>query len=218
MSTNHSSSTKLSSENVSCDNKVGFLAPESLISKLTEFEIQRAQRKISSTARNLARCAPPAHRKEMVKLLNIGLYVQQCFEKSQQIPQQDINGALAIFLYGIWSINNRGNHIPAQSFSKLILSTQNVLKKWGNFINEYGKSPQAKRQSLYETFAMVGNWLLMIQDHLNSQPDEAALNNVKIMAREIIIRSLKIEPDSILISRDGSLTIMPLNRTYEISI
>jgi hypothetical protein len=64
---------------------------------------------------------------------------------------------------------------------------------------------------------MVGNGLLMIQHHLNSQLDDTVLNNVKIMAQEIIIRSLKIEPESILISQDGNLTLVRTNRPYEIS-
>jgi hypothetical protein len=153
----------------------------------------------------------------MEKLLNIGLYVQQRFEQSHQIQKQDINGALAIFLYGIWSMNNQGNQIPGESFPQLITSTHKVLTNWGDFLKEYDMSTQRKRLSLYETFAMVGNWLLMIQYHLNSQPDDTVLNNVKIIVREIIIKSLKIEPDSILISQNGSLTLVSIKRPYEIS-
>ncbi|MCG8124541.1 MAG: hypothetical protein N0E55_11370, partial [Candidatus Thiodiazotropha taylori] len=63
--------------------------------------------------------------------------------------------------------------------------------------------------------AMVGNWLLMIQHHLTSQPDETALNNVKIMVREIITRSLKIEPELISISQEGELTITEQSHTTQ---
>jgi hypothetical protein len=215
--TNQTYNTESSSKYVSSKNGGTCQAPETLINELSEIEIKRALRKISSTAKSLASSAPPANRKEMEKLLNIGLYIQQRFEQSQQIPKQDINGALAIFLYGIWSINNQGNQISGESFSRLITSTHEVLTNWGDFLREYDKSAHGKRQSLYETFAMVGNWLLMIQHHLNSQPDDTALNNVKIMVREIIIRSLKIEPESILISQDGSLTLVPKQSTHEIS-
>jgi hypothetical protein len=146
----------------------------------------------------------------MENLFNIGHYLQQRFEQFQNLPQQDINGALAIFLYGIWSVYNPGHRIPGKSFPRLIASTHAVLADWGDFLKVYEKSARSKRQSLYETFSMVGNWLLMIQHHLSTQPDETALNNVKIMVREIITRSLKIEPESIFISQDGDLMLIPL--------
>jgi hypothetical protein len=154
----------------------------------------------------------------MEKLLKLGLYVQQRFEQRQHLPEQDINGAIAVFLYGIWSIHNQGNRIPGESFINLIASTHEVLTKWGDFLKEYDKSAQGKRQSLYETFAMVGNWLLMIQQHLNSHPDDTVLDNVKIMVREIITRSLKIEPETIQISQDGSLMLIPVKHTHEIYV
>jgi hypothetical protein len=151
----------------------------------------------------------------MEKLLNIGLDVQKRFEQIQKLPKQDINGALAIFLYGIWSVNNKGSRIPGYAFAQLIVSTHEVLTNWGDFLVEYSKSPRGKRQSLYETFAMVGNWLLMIQCHLNSQPDDTKLSNVKIMVREIIIHSLKIEPESIFIDQEGKLALVPLTYAQE---
>ncbi len=187
--------------------------PETLLDELSEIEIQRAVRKRSSTAEKLARNAPQPHRKEMEKLFNIGLYVQQRFEQIHKLPKQDINGALAIFLYGIWSTYNPGRRIPGASFPQLIASTHEVLADWGDFLKTYEKSTSGKRQSLYETFAMVGNWLLMIQHHLNAQPDDTALNNVKIMVREIIIRSLKIEPECIIIGQDGRLMLIPLSHS-----
>jgi hypothetical protein len=190
--------------------------PEALLHDLSEIEMHRALRKKTSTAINLARSAPQQHRSEMEKLLNIGLYVQKRFERIQKLPKQDINGALAIFLYGVWSVNNKGSRIPGNAFAQLIASTHEVLTNWGDFLKEYHKSPCGKRQSLYETFAMVGNWLLMIQYHLNEQPDDTTLENVKIMVREIIKHSLKIEPESIIIDQKGHLTIKPLANIQEI--
>ncbi|MGD9170911.1 MAG: hypothetical protein PVI97_12730 [Candidatus Thiodiazotropha sp.] len=186
--------------------------PETLINELSEIDIHRALHKKSSTAKNLARSAPQQHRAEMEKLLNIGLYVQQRFEMIQKLPKQDINGALAIFLYGIWSVNNKGSRIPGKAFAQLIVSTHEVMANWGNFINEYYNSPLGKRQSLYETFAMIGNWLLMIQYHLNGQLDDTTMNNVKIMVHEIITRSLKIYPESIFIDQEGHLALVPLTQ------
>jgi hypothetical protein len=173
-------------------------------------EIQEAIRKKSPTAEKLALNAPGPHRRQLIKLFKIGLYVQQRFEVLQQLPKQDINGAVAIFLYGIWSINHQGRRIPEQAFPKLIASTHEQLENSGDFLKNYKKSPRGKRESLYETFAMVGIWLLMIQHHLATQPDNTSLENVKIMTREILIYSLKIEPQSIDIDKDGHLKIDPI--------
>lgn len=210
MITNHTPDTSSQSTGHPDEDIKACQDPESLLKELSEIEIQRAIRKKSATAEKLARNAPQPHRKEMENLFNIGHYLQQRFEQFQNLPQQDINGALAIFLYGIWSVYNPGHRIPGKSFPRLIASTHAVLADWGDFLKVYEKSARSKRQSLYETFSMVGNWLLMIQHHLSTQPDETALNNVKIMVREIITRSLKIEPESIIISQDGDLMLIPL--------
>ncbi|MET0091789.1 MAG: DUF6683 family protein [Candidatus Thiodiazotropha sp.] len=198
-------------------NNAGHQDPETLLDELSEIEIQRAVRKRTTTAEKLARNAPQAHRKEMEKLFNIGLYVHERFEQIHKLPRRDINGALAIFLYGIWSTYNPGHRIPGPSFPRLITSSHEILAKWGDFLETYERSAAGKRQSLYETFAMVGNWLLMIQHHLSAQPDDTALNNVKIMVREIIVRSLKIEPECIIIGQDGHLMLIPLTHSQEIS-
>ena len=182
---------------------------ESLFNDLTERELHNAVRIKSSSAAKLARHAPQAHRGEMEKLFNISLYIHQRFEEIHKLPRQDIHGAISIFLYGIWSLHNQGATIPGEQFTNLVNNTRHTMLERGGFLKDYEKSTKKQRQPLYETFAMVGNWLLMIQHHLTSQPDETALNNVKIMVREIITRSLKIDPESIVISQDGHLTISP---------
>ncbi|MES9830647.1 MAG: DUF6683 family protein [Candidatus Thiodiazotropha sp. DIVDIV] len=184
---------------------------ESLFNDLTEFELHSAVSKKSSTASKLARNAPKQHRGEMENLFNISLYIHQRFEQIHELPKQDIHGAITIFLYGIWSIYNQGSSIPGKQFKNLINSTTEIMRARAEFIKEYEKSSNDNREALYETFAMVGNWLLMIQHHLTSQPDETALSNVKIMVREIITRSLKLEPESIAISQQGDLTISSQN-------
>jgi hypothetical protein len=191
-------------------NTESYSDPQTLLNKLTEVEIQQAIRKKSSTAEKLALNTPQPHRGQMVKLLKIGLYVQQRFEIFQQRPKQDINSAIAIFLYGIWSINNQGRRIPEGALSQLIASTQERLKVCGNFLEKNKKSPQEKRLSHYETFAMIGVWLLMIQHHLATQPNDTALENIKIMAQEILTYRLKIEPQSIDIDQDGRLHADPI--------
>ncbi|MEW8205994.1 MAG: DUF6683 family protein [Candidatus Thiodiazotropha taylori] len=188
---------------------------ESLFNELTEQEIKSAVRKKSSTATKLARNAPQQHRGEMEKLFKLSLFIHQRFEEIHKLPQKDIHGAITIFLYGIWSIYNQGATIPGKQFDKLVKQTRDTMRERAEFLKEYEKSTSGNRSALYETFAMVGNWLLMIQHHLTSQPDETALNNVKIMVREIITRSLKIEPESISISQEGDLTITEQNRTTQ---
>ncbi|MCG7900610.1 MAG: hypothetical protein JAY99_18885 [Candidatus Thiodiazotropha lotti] len=188
---------------------------ESLFNELTEQEIKSAVRKKSSTASKLSRNAPQQHRGEMEKLFNISLFIHQRFEEIHKLPKQDIHGAITLFLYGIWSIYNRGATIPGKQFDKLVTQTRDTMRERTEFLKEYEKSTSDNRSALYETFAMVGNWLLMIQHHLTSQPDEMALNNVKIMVREIITRSLKIEPESISISQEGDLTITAQNCTTQ---
>ncbi|MES9943167.1 MAG: DUF6683 family protein [Candidatus Thiodiazotropha sp. 6PLUC2] len=184
---------------------------ESLFNELTEFELHSAVKKKSTTASKLARNAPKQHRGEMENLFNISLYIHQRFEQIHKLPQQDIHGAITIFLYGIWSIFNQGASIPGKQFKNLIESTTEVMYARTEFLKEYENTSKKNRDALYETFAMVGNWLLMIQHHLTSQPDETALNNIKIMVREIITRSLKIEPESIAISQEGKLIISSQN-------
>ncbi|MEW8625320.1 MAG: DUF6683 family protein [Candidatus Thiodiazotropha sp.] len=188
---------------------------ESLFNELTEQEIKSAVRKKSSTAAKLSRNAPQQHRGEMEKLFNISLFIHHRFEEIHKLPKQDIHGAITIFLYGIWSIYNQGATIPGKQFDKLVNQTRDTMRARTEFLKEYEKSTSGNRSALYETFAMVGNWLLMIQHHLTSQPDETALNNVKIMVREIITRSLKIEPESISISQEGDLTITDQNCTTQ---
>jgi hypothetical protein len=188
---------------------------ESLFNELTEKEIKSAVGKKSSTAAKLARNAPQEHRGEMEKLFNISLFIHHRFEEIHKLPKQDINGAITIFLYGIWSIYNQGNTIPGKQFGNLVKQTQQTMRSRTEFLKDYENSTLGNRSALYETFAMVGNWLLMIQHHLTSQPDETALNNVKIMVREIITRSLKIEPESISISQEGDLTITDQNCTTQ---
>ena len=182
---------------------------ETLFNDLTEFELHSAVKTKSTTAAKLARNAPRQHQGEMENLFNISLYIHQRFETIHELPKQDIHGAITIFFYGIWSIYNRGASIPGQQFKNLIDNTRKLMIERADFLKEYEKSTSKNRAALYETFAMVGNWLLMIQHHLNSQPDETALNNIKIMVREIITRSLKVEPESIAISQQGDLTISP---------
>jgi hypothetical protein len=188
---------------------------ESLFNELTEQEIKSAVDAKSSTAAKLARNAPQEHRGEMEKLFNISLFIHHRFEEIHKLPKQDIHGAITIFLYGIWSIYNGGNTIPGTQFGNLVNQTRETMRARTEFLKEYEKSTNGNLSALYETFAMVGNWLLMIQHHLTSQPDETALNNVKIMVREIITRSLKIEPESISISQEGDLTITDQNCTTQ---
>jgi hypothetical protein len=180
---------------------------ETLFNDLTEKELFKAVSNRSSTASKLARNAPKQHRGEMEKLFNISLYIHQRFEQIHKLPKQDIHGAITIFLYGIWSIYNQGATIPGNQFTNLVKNTQETMIAREDFLKEYEKSPNSNRIALYETFAMIGNWLLMIQHHLTSQPDDTALDNIKIMVREIITRSLKIEPESITITQEGELTI-----------
>ncbi|MCG7871703.1 MAG: hypothetical protein N0C81_04725 [Candidatus Thiodiazotropha lotti] len=187
----------------------------SLFNELTEQEIKSAVRKKSSTAAKLARNAPQQHRGEMEKLFNISLFIHHRFEEIHKLPKQDIHGAITIFLYGIWSIYNQGAALPGKRFDTLVTQTRDTMRERAEFLKEYEKSSSGNRSALYETFAMIGNWLLMIQHHLTSQPDETALNNVKIMVREIITRSLKIEPESISISQEGELTITDQNCTTQ---
>jgi hypothetical protein len=193
--------------------KVVYRDHESLFNDLTEQEIKSAAGKKSSTAVKLARNAPKEHRGEMEKLFNISLFIHHRFEEIHKLPKQDINGAITIFLYGIWSIYNQGNTIPGNQFGNLVNHTQVTMRAHTEFLKDFENSTHENRSALYETFAMVGNWLLMIQHHLTSQPDDNALNNVKIMVREIITRSLKIEPESISISQEGELTITDQNCT-----
>jgi hypothetical protein len=184
---------------------------ESLFNEMTEQEIQNAVRKKSSTAAKLAKNAPQQHRGEMEKLFNISLFIHHRFEEIHKLPKQDIHGAITIFLYGIWSIYNQGATIPGEQFQNLVDQTRDTMRARAEFLKEYEKSSSNNRSALYETFAMIGNWLLMIQHHLTSQPDETSLNNVKMMVREISSRSLKIEPESIFITEQGELTITDHN-------
>jgi hypothetical protein len=180
---------------------------ESLFNELTERELHTAVTNKSSTASKLARNAPKQHRGEMEKLFNISLFIHKRFEQIHNLPKQDIHGAITIFLYGIWSIYNQGATIPGKQFDTLIKNTRETMRERAEFLKEFEKSTKANQAALYETFAMVGNWLLMIQHHLTSQPNDTALNNIKIMVKEVITRSLKIEPEAIAISQEGELTI-----------
>jgi hypothetical protein len=143
----------------------------------------------------------------MEKLFNISLFIHKRFEQIHNLPKQDIHGAITIFLYGIWSIYNQGATIPGKQFDTLIKNTRETMRERAEFLKEFEKSTKANQAALYETFAMVGNWLLMIQHHLTSQPNDTALNNIKIMVKEVITRSLKIEPEAIATSQEGELTI-----------
>jgi hypothetical protein len=182
---------------------------DTLFNELSEQEIHTAIKQRYSTAAKLARNAPKPYRCEMEKLFNISLFIHKRFEQIHNLPKQDINGAITIFLYGVWSLHNQCATIPGSSFSNLIENTRQMLEKRGDFLKEYEKANNRKQQSLYETFSMIGNWLLMIQHHLTSQPQNTALNNIKDMIYEIITRSLKINPETIVIRQDGQLTLAP---------
>ena len=148
--------------------------------ELTETEINNALNGKSAVAAKMAANFPSATRQDMEKLFNLALFVHRKSEKLLGLPENDIYGAGAAFVYGNWSVYNDGMTVPDEHLSTMVSEIRTLLNEQApEFQKQYQQASKADQLAAYEEMAIIGNWMLIMQQALKQESNLQALANLK---------------------------------------
>ena len=189
---------------------------ESLVKKkvpgITKEDVEKALNGSNETAARLAKAFPESvDRKSVEKLYNLALFQHRQSEKLLGLPEGDVYGAMAAFLYGNWSVYNGGKLVKDQYLPTVVKDFRAMAEQTG-LDKQFNASSEAEKKLAYEEFAMVGNWMLIMSQTIKQQKnlDEAAkkeqMGKLKELAKGYFSR-LGIKPEQFDISDDGHIEL-----------
>ncbi|MCF6288314.1 MAG: hypothetical protein L3J53_03635 [Proteobacteria bacterium] len=172
---------------------------------MTEADVKAALNNKSATAKQLAMVFPEGQeRNDMEKLYNVSLFAHQQSEAMLGITKGDIYGALAAYLYGNWSSCNNGQTIPDESLVNMVNNVRRLLQPVMD--EKFNSSSEAEIKLAYEEFAIVGNWMLIMQAHLRQNPNPQFSESLKSLATQYL-RNLQIDPEQINFTQEGDVVL-----------
>ena len=175
------------------------------IEGISEADVKAAMNYKSETATRLAAAFPEGEeRNSMEKLYNLSLFAHQQSEALLGIEKGDIYGAIAAYLYGNWSSCNNGQTIPDESLVNMVNNVRTLLQPAMD--EKFNTASEADKKQAYEEFAIVGNWMLIMQVHLSQNPNEELSKSLKKLATEYL-QKLQISPEQLNFTQEGEVIL-----------
>ncbi|MEZ5934136.1 MAG: DUF6683 family protein [Alphaproteobacteria bacterium] len=118
-------------------------------------------------------------------------------EQQFDIPQNDLGGALAAFVAGSF-IAYRDQPFPDELFTPLVRQMRDAIHITGGFED----TSEAEKQELYESLAILGMFMAVTREALQSQSNPEAAANSRNAARGYL-QQLKLDPDRLRLTDQG---------------
>jgi len=186
--------------------QLGKSLSEKKVPGFSQADVKAAMEKKSKTATQLAAVFPEEKtRKDMEKLYNLALFTHQQSEVLLGIPKNDIYGALGAFLYGNWSSYNNGK-VVADKYLPTVVKDIKGLFESTDFAKKFKESSKAEQKLAYEEFAIIGNWMIIMQAQLKKEPNAEASEKLKSLATEYFAK-LQMKPGQFNISDKGHIEL-----------
>jgi|GEM_PF-6898420 len=172
----------------------------------SQADVKAAMEKKSKTATQLSAVFPEEKtRKDMEKLYNLALFTHQQSEVLLGLPKNDIYGAMGAFLYGNWSSYNNGKVVADKYLPTVVKDIKGIFEPT-DFAKKFEESSKAEQKLAYEEFAMIGNWMIIMQAQLKKEPNAEASEKLKSLATEYFAK-LQLKPEQFNISDKGHIEL-----------
>lgn len=158
----------------------------------------------SKTATALAATFPESNRVNAEKVFKLALYAHHKNEELLGIPKNDIYGAATAFLYGNWSSYHDGKTIEDKYLPTMVKEVKILLEP--SFSKKFANASHAEKNAAYEKFAMIGNWMVIMQLQLKKHPNPDASAKLKKIS-EGFLKEVGVEASRFDISREGHIEI-----------
>ena len=173
---------------------------------ISEADVIAAMEAKSDTAKKLAAVFPEGEtRSNMEKLYNLSLFSHKQSEIYLGLPKNDLYGALAAFLYGNWSSYNDGKTVPDKYLPTVAKDIKDLFEATP-VAKQIEESNEDEKKLAYEEFAIIGNWMLIMQQQLKKEPNPEASKRLKELSVQYFSR-LQIKPEQFNISDKGHIEL-----------
>lgn len=149
----------------------------------------------------MAQHYPVADRAEAERVFDNMLSGYGQIARQLGVPQNDVAGAVAAFIAGSWMAYH-DKDVADADFPTLVAQMREVLRSTPEFVN----APVARKQDLYEQLAILGTTMALTRAQLQQQPNAAQSARMKAAAGSYLTGFLKMDPDKLVIDRNGLST------------
>lgn len=156
---------------------------------------------LHQSATELAQRFPAAHRGAMTKAYEESFLFWQKLETQLGLTPNDVAAGVAAFIAGNYAAFMQ-RQVPDEDFKSLVLQMQSLLARNAAFTQS---SPAAKR-AMFEQLAMVGTFMAVYREHLNSRPSPNEEINFRNSAKANLEAGLGLSIERIQIGPQGLVT------------
>lgn len=153
---------------------------------------------VRQSAAELAQRFPAQHRAAMTKAYEESFAFWQKLETQLGLTPNDVGAGVAAFIAGNYSAFMQ-QQVADEDFKALVLQMQSLLARNAAFTQS---SPSAKR-AMFEQLAMVGTFMVVYREHLNSKPSPNEEVNFRNAAKANLEAALGLGVERIQIGRQG---------------
>ena len=153
---------------------------------------------LHQSATELAQRFPAQNRAAMTKAYEESFIFWQKLETQLGLTPNDVAAGVAAFIAGNYTAFMQ-QQVPDDDFKSLVLQMQSLLAQNPSFMQG---SPAAKR-SMFEQLAMVGTFMVVYREHLNSKPNPNEEVNFRNSAKANLEAALGLSVERIQIGRQG---------------
>ncbi|WP_457352022.1 DUF6683 family protein [Roseateles sp. P5_D6] len=153
---------------------------------------------VRQSATELAQRFPAAHRGAMTKAYEESFVFWQKLETQLGLTPNDAAAGVAAFIAGNYTALMQ-QPVPDEHFKSLVLQMQRMLGQNAAFTQS---SPAAKR-AMFEQLAMVGTFMVVYREHLNSKPNPNEEVNFRNAAKANLEAALGLGVERIQIGPQG---------------
>lgn len=153
---------------------------------------------LHQSATELAQRFPAPHRAAMTKAYEESFVFWQKLEAQLGLTPNDVAAGVAAFVAGNYAAFMQ-QQVPDEDFKALVLQMQGLLAQNAAFTQS---TPAAKR-SMFEQLAMVGTFMAVYREHLNSKPNPTEEVNFRNSAKANLEAALGLSVERIQIGPQG---------------
>lgn len=153
---------------------------------------------LHQSASELAQRFPAAHRAAMTKAFQESFVFWQKLEKQLGLTPNDVAAGVAAFIAGNYAAFMQ-RQVPDDDFKALVLQMQGLLARNAVFT----QSSAAAKRTMFEQLAMVGTFMAVYREHLNSKPSPGEEVNFRNAAKANLEAGLGLAVERIQIGSQG---------------
>lgn len=153
---------------------------------------------LRQSASELAQRFPAAHRAAMTKAYEESFIFWQKLEKQLGLTPNDVAAGVAAFIAGNYAAFMQ-QQVPDEDFKTLVRQMQGLLARNAAFT----QSSAAAKRSMFEQLAMVGTFMAVYREHLNSKPSPGEEVNFRHSAKANLEAALGLAVERIQIGPQG---------------